>query len=361
MTYFDLIQKEEFRDFVSKRIDNSYLEPFKFPKTLPKLYKYRPLSSYAVNDIINGRITLSSIGEFNDIFDGAMHQYGSKQEIENTAEARWKKLETIRTAAHLPEGLFKKEDLVKPYIEHLKRESRLKFRELEYLGTFVCCFSKSNTSPLMWAHYADSNKGICIEYDFNMITKGNLLKNSIFPVAYTPKPINVTDLLEDTENHISPYSLDASILCAALNKSSDWQYEQEWRLVWILPQLDNQERHLSINSLIQPSKIYLGFHFLKPFFYYDNKNKEEWEKCEDAIRKFLNLISFIKKNNIPLAIMVPSIGTYRFIQYDIPVDKLYGFMYQFFQDELPESMRYYYTVHDQLMNLIETAQEDNNA
>ncbi|MDD3772392.1 MAG: DUF2971 domain-containing protein, partial [Weeksellaceae bacterium] len=29
----------------------------------------------------------------------------------------------------------------------------------------ICCFSKTNNNIHMWSHYADSHKGICIEYD----------------------------------------------------------------------------------------------------------------------------------------------------------------------------------------------------
>lgn len=29
----------------------------------------------------------------------------------------------------------------------------------------ICCFSKSNDNIHMWSHYADSHKGICVEYD----------------------------------------------------------------------------------------------------------------------------------------------------------------------------------------------------
>ena len=39
--------------------------------------------------------------------------------------------------------------------------SRLKFRELDYLGTYVCCLSSKCDSTLIWAHH---NKEIKVEY-----------------------------------------------------------------------------------------------------------------------------------------------------------------------------------------------------
>lgn len=358
ITFFDLIQDDGFRNFVSSRIADGAQEAYSFSQTLPLLYRYRSLSPYAIDDIINNKITLTSIGEFNDVFDGAMHQYGTMEEIKKTIEVKWAEMEAVRKKACLPEPLLQKDDFVKPYIEHLKTECRLKFRELDYLGTYVCCFSQENSSTLMWAHYADSNKGICMEYDFNKLPSQNndcLLRNSILPVAYTPTPIDLSDLLDDNGSKIYKYPLDAAVLCTALNKAPVWQYEKEWRIIWVLAYSSEECKRLPINSIIKPSKIYLGYHFLKAFFYYDNSERE---KSLAMLNKFISLIEFIEENNIKVAVMVPSVGNYQLKPCDISADALHKFMLQHFGNGRPESMRYYYVIHDYLMDLIEEIQED---
>lgn len=352
ITFIDLLKNDDFRNYVSKRIAGVSKEQYTFSDSFPKLYRYRSLSTYSIDDIINGKITLSSIGEFNDIFDGALHQYGSDQEIEEAAEAKWEELETLLISARLPKNILQRDNIVVPYINHLKTESRLKFRELEYLGTYVCCFSKDSQSTLMWAHYADSNKGICIEYDFNNVPAEHIVRKSIFPIAYTPAPINVEDLLSENGRQIYQYPLDAAILCTALNKASIWQYEQEWRFVWVLTSSNDNKRRIPINSPVNPSRIYLGYHFLKAFFYYDLKDENERQGAINKIKKFMELINFMQKNTIPAAVMVPSKGSYNFESCEIPIDRLRSFMFQYFHDEQPESMRYYYTIHDHLMDLI---------
>ena len=356
-TYFDLIQDNGFRDYVSDRIARSTHQPYSFPLILPKLYRYRSLSSYAIDDIIKGRITMTSIGDFNDVFDGALHQYGSDEEIENAANAQWEELESHLIAAYLPEGLLHKDDIVNTYKEHLKRESRYKFRELDFLGTYVCCFSRGNTATLMWAHYADSNKGICIEYEFGKLPSDNLLRQSLFPIVYTDFPIDVSDLLEDKENAVYQYPLDAALLCSALNKASIWKYEKEWRLIWILASPNETQQRLSINSLINPSKVYLGYHFLKSFFYYDFKSDPEYKSCTKAIKKFMELMYYLQNNHISVAIMTPVVGSYEFVPQTIPTDSLFSFMARHFHDGRPENMRYYYTILDYLMDLIEESQK----
>ena len=344
----DLLIDSEFREYVFRRMTDWTGTPYVIPETLPKLYRYKPLSEYAVDDIVNGKITATSIGEFNDIFDGAIHRYGTTEERENAAEKKWQEFDELRKAAHLPETIINKEDYIRPLIDHYKTESRLKFRELDYLKTFVSCFSEDNASTLMWSHYADSNKGICIEYDFNQLPSDDLVRQSIFPIVYTDSPIDIGDLLDDKKCTLSKYPLDTAVLCSALNKSLVWSYEKEWRFVWVWTIAEESERFLPIKPGISPSRIILGYHFLKPFFYYNRKEKSD---CKSKLQWFFVLLVWLLRERIPISIMTPVIGSYSFASVDISVDDLNGFMIKHFRDAEPENMRFYYTVHDQLMDI----------
>jgi len=78
--------------------------------------------------------------------------------------------------------------------------------------------------PLMWSHYADEHRGLCIEYD----TTDNACSN-INAVDYRrPRSIKVSDLVEwkvngstDAEKTI----LDTFFFA----KAPQWRYEKEWR------------------------------------------------------------------------------------------------------------------------------------
>lgn len=88
-------------------------------------------------------------------------------------------------------------------------------------STGVCCFFKDKPStPLMWAHYADSHKGFCVEYEVNQDIQ------NLFEVNYTTKPE-------------SP-SIEELLLCPRhairkliTRKSYEWSYEKEYRLIYI--------------------------------------------------------------------------------------------------------------------------------
>lgn len=353
ITYFDLIQKDDFREFVSQRLANTTGDSqYSFPLSFPPLYKYRSLSEYAVDDIINGHITATSIGDFNDLFDGAIHRYATQEECTQAAEKKWDELERLGISDCQPEGLLTHDYYVRECVERLKEDSRLKFRMLDYLGTYACCFSSEYDSPLMWAHYADSNTGMCVEYDFNNSRPNTLGKKMLFPVAYSKEPVSTRDLLDDEERKVFQYSFDAAVLCAALNKSDVWSYENEWRLVFVLVTAKENERRIQI-PVTAPISISFGYHFLKPFFYYDSKNKQERERAEAKIKNMLRLLSYIEKQEFKVFITTPVIGKYGLVRNPININDLKKFMNRHFKDRGPESMQYYYVVHDELMNLIE--------
>lgn len=353
ITFFDLVQNEEFRTFVQNRLINGTKNPqYSFSDILPILYKYRPLTEYSVNDIIAGKITATNIGDFNDLFDGSIHQYGTEEEREYIAETQWNELEQLRIAANIPDVLLQHDHYVELCKKHLKADSVLKFRQLDYLGTYVCCFSTERTSTLMWSHYANSNTGICIEYDFNNLAANHLYKKMIFPVAYSNSPINLHNLLTDEKGEIYKYPLDAAVLCAALNKADVWKYENEWRLVFMLPSSNQKERRMPLIVATNPSSISFGYHFIRPCFYYNHKNQEEIERAEKHIQNIVRLLDYILQKQIPISLMVPSIGEYKTTPKPVSIKSLRTLFANYFKNDKPQDMKFYYVIHDQLMNLV---------
>ena len=350
VTFFDLIQDNTFRTYVERRLATGTKNPeYSFPTVFPALYKYRPMSKYVVDDILAGRIMATSIGKFNDLFDGAMHNYGTKEKRIQAAENEWNELEKLRISAGISDSLLKHEDYVEMYAEHFKTESRLNFRELDYLGTYICCLSSKCDSTLMWAHYANSNTGVCIEYDFN----DTKLKPMVFPMAYSQKLVDLSDLLTDEKGKVYQYPLDAAVLCAALNKAMVWNYENEWRLVFVLATAKDHECRLPLIAPSIPKSITFGYHFLKPFFYYDYKNKIEQDSARDNLCNMLQLLAYTKEQKIPVAIMTPVIGEYALSKKPIEASELMQLIEYYFTDNRPKDMRYYYVVHDELMDLLE--------
>jgi len=90
----------------------------------------------------------------------------------------------------------------------------------------VCCFSTTYSNPLLWSHYGDQHKGICIGYSLERTPRpqpqkivyggSRFIKTSTLIQAFLDKDQKAMD------------DLDRDIL---LRKANGWKYEREWRLV----------------------------------------------------------------------------------------------------------------------------------
>jgi hypothetical protein len=89
----------------------------------------------------------------------------------------------------------------------------------------IACFSERNDSILMWSHYADHHKGICVEYETRLLSLPDAI-GFLHPVNYHP------ELFDATEYFCSyPENNPWMLWIAACHKSPEWAYELEWRFI----------------------------------------------------------------------------------------------------------------------------------
>ncbi|WP_297285084.1 DUF2971 domain-containing protein [uncultured Brachyspira sp.] len=95
----------------------------------------------------------------------------------------------------------------------------------------ICSLAVEYDNFLMWSHYADEHKGICIEYDISYLKKLNSKINKLIlkKVIYTNKIIT---------NKVYPYILknkdieyENKFISLFYIKHKNWQYENEYRII----------------------------------------------------------------------------------------------------------------------------------
>lgn len=105
------------------------------------------------------------------------------------------------------------------FLWYNEQQKRNEFAQLISL----CSFTKINTSNLMWSHYTDNHRGICVEYDKVLIEHIKL--NTRFlgscPICYSEIPPSI-DIANGKEGIIED---------VLFNKQNEWKYEQEHRIV----------------------------------------------------------------------------------------------------------------------------------
>ena len=118
-------------------------------------------------------------------------------------------------------------DPVDPYIRNDKNESSNQFYNYLLERIKVACLTTHNDNTLMWSHYADKHKGICIEYDISQLQNNNnfILKK----IDY-----NLSMLLFDLKNEILLDNNKSikSIIDLFTVKSKEWEYEDEYRILF---------------------------------------------------------------------------------------------------------------------------------
>ena len=94
----------------------------------------------------------------------------------------------------------------------------------EFCERGVLSLSEKWDCPLMWSHYADEHRGLCIEYDMTE----NACKN-LRPVDYRmPRSIKISDLIKWKIN-LCKSAEQVITKTFFFAKAPQWRYEREWR------------------------------------------------------------------------------------------------------------------------------------
>lgn len=111
---------------------------------------------------------------------------------------------------------------------------------LEY--AIMLCLSKSENNQLMWAHYADYHRGICLEFDFpdSFCSKVTWSDAVIFSHKNFGLFCHCGDVNYEAQRKAIIFSdgiaeNDYPVYDALLSKPDCWKYEQEYRVLLCYP------------------------------------------------------------------------------------------------------------------------------
>ena len=119
----------------------------------------------------------------------------------------------------------------------------------------ITCLSELDDSLLMWAHYANNHRGMCVEYELMEINRQ--LNFTPIPVIYSEDRACIRSLNLDTVGR----DTTKVFLESLTTKSSEWSYEKEWRIIrddsacgdrW------NAEKKGALLDMIRPTSVILG-------------------------------------------------------------------------------------------------------
>jgi hypothetical protein len=222
------------------------------------LYKYLPFSANVLGLLCQSEVFYSNPSKFNDPFDSKPNIINDLGEIFFThlwhaiISKAVNKTEATNIHFHaLSEvqeyGSYKVDGPAKLLYRQRIMEAieDLVNRSLKRHGVFS--LAEKWNCPLMWSHYGDQHRGICIEY----LTKDRLKKARIDKVEYGgSRNITTKDLYHifvDESKEIR----ERTVKQIYYSKAKQWKYEREWRALNDFP-----GTHSSTPFLV--SAIYFG-------------------------------------------------------------------------------------------------------
>lgn len=191
-----------------------------------KLYKYYSINERLDDVIKSGTCWFSRPSDFNDPFDcnldvsigncdgEIMNNLGKSSMLQLLKEELSNRSSEVKGAG---ERILSKPSFVKKIINEVH-----KYYINQNIGVY--CLSEDPLNILMWSHYANSHKGICLEFD---IKRDGFFYNNLLPVQYRKRypKFELSDY-QDEENMM--FAMHQQAICT---KSILWKYEKEWRVI----------------------------------------------------------------------------------------------------------------------------------
>jgi hypothetical protein len=200
----------------------------KLAASLPaRLYRYRDTGEYTAKIFAKRELFFAAPTSFNDPFDCGFRILCRGERNQEVIASR--AIETVRRAHPelSNEQAFDAADQISAKIaaDHHEEASRQFGISLarEYNDKAgVLCLAATSTEILMWSHYADCHRGICLEFRTDV-------QDSFFakaqPVTYDDEypHLDLRNLVENAQVRNATTWM--------LTKSSHWSYEREWRIL----------------------------------------------------------------------------------------------------------------------------------
>ena len=206
-------------------------------KAPPVLYKFRHFDRQGqhISLITQSNLWFANAKDFNDPFDiGFAYNFDG---LETDLAVEWARNSIVRHESHLsPE---QREVRVKELVNRIRTDpdflQKMKANQIDYnQKTFgICSLCATRSNLLLWAHYSEHHTGFCVGLSVRHLNSISLrlLPNKtlldLHQVKYSdtcPSPNFFRSMihLEDTQ-HIKD---------VIETKSTEWNYEKEWRLVF---------------------------------------------------------------------------------------------------------------------------------
>lgn len=185
-------------------------------------YHYQPLRDSVMmgwleRTLLQNQIYFSSPASFNDPFDSKV-----SPSFDGTPEQKRAHIESLARLKYGPDATDDAKKMIEEALADPKFHERSyeTFRDTEINTLGIYCLSEKHDDILMWSHYADSHRGVCLILASSAMFPDLAIEPIIYPEDNTYPNVNFfTATLQEQSDAV------------LLTKAKHWDYEHEWRIV----------------------------------------------------------------------------------------------------------------------------------
>ena len=212
------------------------------------IYKY--LDENTLQPIIDKTLKFATTEDLNDPFENLARPKMSESDLDDQIKRAKKSISNQQIFQHLPED--QRIELISTVCESIKKDYdgsthnpatlhlQIKSQRATANDLGILSLTTSSKNALMWSHYASKHQGYAIGFDethawFNSPTEAGKYIQKITPIKYSKHRCELDPNL-DIDKAFAPF----------LQKSPDWEYENEFRVLYPLSKCQriNNKLHL---------------------------------------------------------------------------------------------------------------------
>jgi hypothetical protein len=265
---------------------------------LKLVYKYETINEHLFENLEKNQLYFEDPRKYNDPLDSKVNghiEYTEKQFYEYILNSN-SGANQIQVQNHINQ-LIRKEEFKRDTKTGLIKED-VESRS----SSLTCCFSEKRNNILMWSHYANKHKGICLNYktiqvprtpNFRHTTTLRLTVNSIptqlFEMKYqTKKPTykNYAEVIIQNDAE--------SLFDNLLTKSICWKYEKERRIISLVQKNIQNFKKEELEGIIFGLKVkhydaYKVHKIMEKYYINKGININFYKPAESKINYTLNI------------------------------------------------------------------------
>lgn len=243
-------------------------------------YKYYNLdNNYTFKNLEDNSLYFNIVNYFNDPFDSFPNIKMSQKTLKNNLKKR-------------PEFSNKKEKSIPTIKSDKITILSHSFPLTKLFG--ITCFSSNSCNLLMWSHYSNSHKGICLGFDINENNLYDFILNSDDIYLMLKRVTYLKNRPQIIFSNNNKQNFPKKFTEAILIKDTLWRYEEEYRLI-----AHNKTRDKNRDKNF-PKILYYNPSFLKEFILGSQMPLNKFFELHKLILKLLK-----KNSNLKIKLCYP--------------------------------------------------------